>query len=77
MEKLIEVVRNNPILYDTSHQDYIRTKLKEDLWEKIAKELNYTNDENHHSFHTNIIDDYICTLDLSAGGTFLDHSNFV
>lgn len=40
MEKLIEIVRSFPVLYDTSHEDYMRSKLKDDLWDKIAKELN-------------------------------------
>ncbi|CAH1967246.1 unnamed protein product [Acanthoscelides obtectus] len=42
MEKLIELVRENPVLYDTSHEDYMRTKLKNELWETIARDLNYT-----------------------------------
>lgn len=40
LEKLIELVRNNHELYDTSHPDYMRTKLKDSLWEKIGKEFN-------------------------------------
>jgi len=40
MEKLIEMVRGFHVLYDTSHEDYMRSKLKDDLWDKIAKELN-------------------------------------
>jgi len=40
MAKLIEIVRGFPVLYDTSHEDYMRSKLKDDLRDKIAKELN-------------------------------------
>lgn len=40
MEKLIEMVRGFPMLYDTNHEDYMKEKLKDDLWEKITKELN-------------------------------------
>lgn len=40
MEKLIEMVRGFPVLYDTTHKDYMNSKLKDDLWEKLAKELN-------------------------------------
>ncbi|XP_050315845.1 uncharacterized protein LOC126750316 [Anthonomus grandis grandis] len=38
-EKLIEAVRNRQVLYDTSHVDYMRTKLKTEKWEEIAKEV--------------------------------------
>ena len=37
LEKLIELVRNNHELYDTSHPNYMTTKLKDSLWEKISK----------------------------------------
>ncbi|KAL4103861.1 hypothetical protein QTP88_019196 [Uroleucon formosanum] len=40
MAKLIEMVRGFPVLYDTSYEDYMRSKLKDDLWDKIAKEIN-------------------------------------
>jgi len=42
-EKLIEAVRSHKILYDTSHSDYMKTKLKNDLWDKIADELELKN----------------------------------
>jgi len=42
-EKLIEAVRPHKILYDTSHSDYMKTKLKNDLWDKIADELELKN----------------------------------
>lgn len=44
-EKLIEAVRPHKILYDTSHADYVKTKLKNDLWDKIADGLELKNDE--------------------------------
>uniref|UniRef100_A0A6P7GPG5 Uncharacterized protein LOC114339240 n=1 Tax=Diabrotica virgifera virgifera TaxID=50390 RepID=A0A6P7GPG5_DIAVI len=40
VEKLIELVWNYARVYDTSHEDYMRTKLKYEVWEKIGNELN-------------------------------------
>lgn len=40
IEKLIELVRTYQVLYDTSHEDYMRTKLKDGIWKKIAEEMN-------------------------------------
>lgn len=37
-EKLIEAVRVRKVLYDTSHGDYLKTKLKAEKWEEVAKE---------------------------------------
>ncbi|XP_067005313.2 uncharacterized protein [Anabrus simplex] len=37
-EKLIEAVRVREVLYDTSHEDYLKTKLKAEKWEEVAKE---------------------------------------
>ncbi|XP_071056907.1 uncharacterized protein [Onthophagus taurus] len=37
-EKLIEAVRRRTILYDTSHRDYMKSKLKSELWEEVTKE---------------------------------------
>lgn len=42
-EKLIEAVRVRQVLYDTSHADYMRTKLKTEKWEEIAKEIGMKN----------------------------------
>lgn len=42
-EKLIEAVRVRQVLYDTSHADYMRTKLKNEKWEEIAKEIGMRN----------------------------------
>ncbi|KAG8262890.1 hypothetical protein J6590_043878 [Homalodisca vitripennis] len=39
-EKLIEMVRVYPVLYDTSDGKYMKTKYKQELWGEIAKELN-------------------------------------
>ncbi|XP_018573062.1 uncharacterized protein LOC108912337 [Anoplophora glabripennis] len=38
-EKLIEAVRLRELLYDTSHEDYMRTKLKTEKWSEIANEV--------------------------------------
>lgn len=37
-EKIMEMVRGFLVLYDTTHKDYMRSKLKDDLLENIAKE---------------------------------------
>nr|CAH7714497.1 unnamed protein product [Callosobruchus chinensis]CAH7719288.1 unnamed protein product [Callosobruchus chinensis]CAH7727159.1 unnamed protein product [Callosobruchus chinensis]CAH7742586.1 unnamed protein product [Callosobruchus chinensis]CAH7752187.1 unnamed protein product [Callosobruchus chinensis] len=42
-EKLIEAVRGRRILYDTSHGDYMRSKLKSEQWKDIAKEAGLMN----------------------------------
>ncbi|PSN40204.1 hypothetical protein C0J52_25409 [Blattella germanica] len=39
METLIELVKNHPCLYDTNHEDYVKTKVKEEIWNKIARIL--------------------------------------
>ncbi|KAJ8958075.1 hypothetical protein NQ314_006466 [Rhamnusium bicolor] len=38
-EKLIEAVRCRKVLYDTSDVNYMKTKLKQQLWEEIPKEI--------------------------------------
>ncbi|GAB6020141.1 hypothetical protein CHUAL_002869 [Chamberlinius hualienensis] len=38
-EKLIEAVRVRTILYDTNHSDYMKTKLKMQTWDEVAKEI--------------------------------------
>ncbi|KAK7790455.1 hypothetical protein R5R35_007233 [Gryllus longicercus] len=42
-ETLIEAVRCRQVLYDTSHKDYLRTKLKAQKWEEVAKEVGIQN----------------------------------
>ena len=42
-EKLIEAVRCEPVLYDTKHVDYMKTKLKDEIWQRIAEDIKYTN----------------------------------
>ncbi|XP_076631750.1 uncharacterized protein LOC143346933 [Colletes latitarsis] len=42
MEKLIEIVQQYPILYDTNHVDYSKIKLKEEVWSSIAEKLHLT-----------------------------------
>ncbi|KAG6450565.1 hypothetical protein O3G_MSEX006653 [Manduca sexta] len=41
MDKIIEMVRNEPCLYDTNHTNYNNKTLKEMLWARIAKDLKY------------------------------------
>lgn len=40
MEKLIELVRNYPCLYDMGDKSYKDIVLKADIWERIGGELN-------------------------------------
>jgi hypothetical protein len=42
-EKIIESVRSQPVLYDVNHADYVKTKLKQDIWSEIAKDVNVNN----------------------------------
>ncbi|KAG8240440.1 hypothetical protein J437_LFUL003154 [Ladona fulva] len=39
------MVREYPALYNTGHEDYMKTKLKDKIWDKIAKQTNYPNGE--------------------------------
>jgi hypothetical protein len=39
-EQIIEAVRPHLALYDTNHSDYMKSKLKQDTWSAIAKDLN-------------------------------------
>ena len=42
-EQIIEAVRPHLVLYDTNHSDYMKSKLKQDIWSAIAKDLNLSN----------------------------------
>lgn len=42
-ETLIEAVRHCKVLFDTSHADCMKNKLKNETWEKIASELKLSN----------------------------------
>ena len=39
-EEIIEAGRPHVVLYDNSHSDYMKSKLKQDIWSAIAKDLN-------------------------------------
>lgn len=41
-EKLIELVRRYPVLYDLSHTKYMDTDFKNTIWRKIAEEIETT-----------------------------------
>jgi hypothetical protein len=41
-EQIIEAVRPHVVLYDTNHSDYMKSKLKQDIWSAIA-DLNLSN----------------------------------
>ena len=38
--KLIQMVRDYPILYDKGHPDHLNSEMKAVIWEQIATELN-------------------------------------
>ena len=38
--KLIQMVRDYPILYDKGHPDHLNSEMKSVIWEQIATELN-------------------------------------
>nr|CAD7204208.1 unnamed protein product [Timema douglasi] len=42
MKQLIEDGREYPVRYDTTHEEYVRTKLKYEIWSKIDSEMNCT-----------------------------------
>ena len=37
--KLIELVRDNPVLYDTAHPDHLNVTITDVIWEEIAANL--------------------------------------
>ncbi|XP_074028043.1 uncharacterized protein [Leptinotarsa decemlineata] len=42
-EELIEAVRKCPVLYDTNDPSYMKSKLKDDIWNTIAKHVKLKN----------------------------------
>jgi hypothetical protein len=54
-EKIIEAVRAQPVLYDTSHADYFRGKLKQRIWNGIAKDLNVSDGKYIQSIYLFIV----------------------
>lgn len=38
--KFIKLVRDHPVLYDTTHEHYLSTKIKDCIWDQIATEVN-------------------------------------
>ena len=42
-DRIIDAVRPHLVLYDTNHPDYMKTKMKQDIWNKIAKDLDLSN----------------------------------
>jgi hypothetical protein len=49
-EQIIEAVRPHVGLYDTIHSDYMKSKLKQDIWSAIAKDLNLSNGKFSEDF---------------------------
>lgn len=39
-EQLIEMVKTNAFLYDSSHKNYKNASLKDEIWKKIGTEMN-------------------------------------
>ncbi|KAL1490223.1 hypothetical protein ABEB36_012953 [Hypothenemus hampei] len=60
-EKLIEIVKRYPILYDLSHGDYKNVRKKDKVWEKIGAEINESGDEVKKKWK-NLRDSYIRNL---------------
>lgn len=48
-EKLIEMVRNYDVLYNTNNPDYMKIKLKDEIWVNIARELKLNNGKYENS----------------------------
>lgn len=42
-ETLIKAIIHYKVLFDTSHADYMKGKLKNEIWEKIAIQLKLSN----------------------------------
>ena len=40
--KLIELVREHPVLYDTAHPDHLNSNITDVLWEEITEILQET-----------------------------------
>ena len=40
--RMIQLIRENPILYDLGHIDHKNTQMKKVIWEKIAEVLGET-----------------------------------
>ncbi|XP_050503569.1 uncharacterized protein LOC126882637 [Diabrotica virgifera virgifera] len=45
MERIIELVRKYPILYDLSHEDYKNVRKKDKIWTRIGEEIGENGDE--------------------------------
>ena len=39
IEKMIELVRLNPVLYDLGHKDYLNSAMKANTWRSIAEAI--------------------------------------
>uniref|UniRef100_A0A6P7GYP1 Uncharacterized protein LOC114348126 n=1 Tax=Diabrotica virgifera virgifera TaxID=50390 RepID=A0A6P7GYP1_DIAVI len=44
-EKLIELVKKYPILYDLSHEDYKNIRKKDKIWDEIGQEMKECREE--------------------------------
>jgi hypothetical protein len=42
-DQIVEAVRPHSVLYDTSHSDYMKSKLKLDIWSAGGKDFNLRN----------------------------------
>lgn len=51
-EWLIDAVKERPIIWNTSHENYKNTKLKNDAYGEIAKEYNKPGEWTSRSFES-------------------------
>lgn len=50
-EKLIDLVRSQPVLYDHTHRKYSDNFYKEKLWKEIGAQLNQSSKSNNIDIH--------------------------
>lgn len=50
-EKLIELVRKYTVLYDTNDPEYLKSKLKTEIWNNIARNINLKHGKHLREFN--------------------------
>ncbi|MCG8620792.1 MAG: hypothetical protein MJE68_02170, partial [Proteobacteria bacterium] len=50
--KLIEFVREHPVLYDLSNEEHLNTAITRVLWEEIAEKLGESGKNNMQNFYS-------------------------
>ncbi|KAK6169974.1 hypothetical protein SNE40_018480 [Patella caerulea] len=44
-ERLVALVRDHPMVYDSKHKEYKNKKMKEEIWKSVGQELGYLGDD--------------------------------